>query len=86
MTGTREPPMSDLLTKNPCIDICKFDSHGLCLGCGRTKQEKKSWNKLDDQEKHAIWLRILDTHTPKKKKAAKKLKKKRKKAEAKAAE
>ncbi len=77
--------MSDLLTKNPCIDVCKFDSNNLCLGCGRTKHEKKTWKKLDDHEKHAIWQRILETHTPKKKKAAKKLKKKRKKAETQAA-
>ena len=27
---------------SPCIDICK-DKRGVCVGCGRTKKQKKAW-------------------------------------------
>ena len=53
--------MSDYLTKNPCIDICKFRA-GVCRACGRTKAEKKSWKSLPKAQRHAIWERILESH------------------------
>ena len=53
--------MSGLLTRNPCIDDCDFKKR-ICKGCGRTKAEKKSWKQLSAAEKHAVWLRILETH------------------------
>jgi predicted Fe-S protein YdhL (DUF1289 family) len=34
--------MSDIVS--PCISICKTDPvTGLCYGCARTNEEKKSW-------------------------------------------
>jgi len=34
--------------KSPCIDICAFDKKtGWCKGCGRTKDECRSWKKED---------------------------------------
>jgi predicted Fe-S protein YdhL (DUF1289 family) len=53
--------MTGLLTKNPCIDDCDFKK-GTCKGCGRSKDEKKQWKHLSAREKHAVWLRILDSH------------------------
>ena len=33
--------------KSPCIDICDFSgAHGWCVGCGRTREETRTWNKL----------------------------------------
>ena len=33
--------------KSPCIDVCDFSgSKGWCLGCGRTKEEARSWKTL----------------------------------------
>ena len=63
----------ELLTKNPCIDICEFNKKKVCKACGRTKQEKKEWKNLSKQEKHQIWLRILETHARGNKKKARKL-------------
>ena len=40
-------------TKNPCISICKF-TDDICIGCGRSKREIKSWKKLDKDEKRAV--------------------------------
>ena len=64
-----------LLTKNPCIDICKFNKKNVCKACGRTKKEKEDWKNLSKEEKHAVWLRILETHASGEKKKARKLRK-----------
>lgn len=39
--------------KNPCISLCKFDDD-VCIGCGRSKREIKSWKKLDKDEKRSV--------------------------------
>lgn len=40
-------------TKDPCISICKFDDD-ICIGCGRSKREIKSWKKMDKHEKRSV--------------------------------
>ncbi|MFP3516704.1 DUF1289 domain-containing protein [Pseudomonas sp. SIMBA_077] len=40
-------------SKNPCISVCKF-TDDICIGCGRSKREIKSWKKLDKDEKRAV--------------------------------
>ena len=41
------------MSKNPCIDICKF-AEEICLGCGRSKREIKAWKKLGKAERGAV--------------------------------
>jgi uncharacterized protein len=36
----------DKKVTSPCIDICE-DIRGVCVGCGRTKKDKKAWKKAD---------------------------------------
>ena len=40
-------------SKNPCVSLCKFDDD-ICLGCGRTKREVKSWKKMDKDERREV--------------------------------
>jgi predicted Fe-S protein YdhL (DUF1289 family) len=40
-------------TKSPCISLCKFNED-VCLGCGRTKREIKSWKKMEKDEKRSV--------------------------------
>lgn len=54
--------MPEFITKKPCIDICEFNKHDICKSCGRTHAEKKSWKRLSDSDKQAIWTRILASH------------------------
>lgn len=61
-------------TKNPCLDVCKF-SDGVCIACGRTREEKKMWKRLSDEEKIAINLRLAAEGYPHGKKKDKKAKK-----------
>lgn len=45
---------------SPCIDICK-DIRGVCIGCGRTKSDKKAWKKAEsDAERLALVQECLD--------------------------
>ena len=42
-------------TKNPCIDICKFDKKTeLCIGCLRTRAECKEWKKMKERKRIVI--------------------------------
>ena len=40
-------------TKDPCISICKF-TDDICVGCGRSKREIKSWKKMEKDEKRSV--------------------------------
>ncbi len=73
MNGQYRLMTYELLTKNPCIDICEFNKKKICKACGRTKQEKKEWKNLSREDKHQVWLRILETHARGDKKKARKL-------------
>ncbi|HTP39855.1 MAG TPA: DUF1289 domain-containing protein [Steroidobacteraceae bacterium] len=44
-----------MAVKSPCIDVCEFDSRtGYCLGCARTLEEARKWDKFTDFRRHAI--------------------------------
>ena len=45
--------LRDSTMKDPCISLCKF-TDDICIGCGRSKREIKSWKKLDKDEKRAV--------------------------------
>ncbi len=39
---------------SPCIDVCE-DIRGVCIGCGRTKKDKKAWKKTESEaERRAL--------------------------------
>lgn len=35
----------------PCIQICKLDNEGFCVGCHRSKEEIKFWTRYSDDER-----------------------------------
>ena len=44
-----------MAVKSPCIDVCEFDNRtGYCLGCARTLEEARTWDRLTDHRRHAI--------------------------------
>lgn len=44
------------LPPSPCVGICMMDDDaGLCVGCGRDRNEIANWISLDDDQKVAIW-------------------------------
>lgn len=41
--------------KSPCTEVCKFDGKTtLCVGCLRTLEEIRGWNKMTDHRRHQI--------------------------------
>ena len=39
---------------SPCRGICKVNSHGYCLGCARSRNERFNWLNLSDAEKKDV--------------------------------
>lgn len=40
--------------KNPCIQVCRYDDEGICIGCYRTMQEAANWFFLSEQQKTEV--------------------------------
>jgi predicted Fe-S protein YdhL (DUF1289 family) len=45
---------------SPCVDICRLDAQGLCVGCRRTLGEIAEWSRASDARRLEI-LRTLQT-------------------------
>jgi uncharacterized protein len=44
---------------SPCIDICRLDSRGLCIGCRRTIDEITEWSRASEARRREI-LRAVE--------------------------
>lgn len=44
--------------KNPCINVCRTDSNGICLGCKRSLNEIGDWSKYSNEEKSSVLEKI----------------------------
>jgi uncharacterized protein len=47
---------------SPCVDICRLDAQGLCIGCRRTLSEIAEWSQASDARRLEI-LSALETRT-----------------------
>ena len=48
MSTPASPPDS------PCSGVCRLDSAGICLGCGRRMNEIAEWPNAGPERKHEI--------------------------------
>ena len=39
---------------SPCVDICRLDAQGLCIGCRRTLGEIAEWSQASDARRLEI--------------------------------
>ncbi len=44
--------------ETPCVAICRTDSEGVCIGCGRTQKEIAEWWDYTDSERKTIIDRL----------------------------
>jgi predicted Fe-S protein YdhL (DUF1289 family) len=44
---------------SPCIDVCRLDARGLCIGCRRTIEEISEWPAASEARRREI-LRALE--------------------------
>ena len=59
---------------SPCIRVCTLDPEtGLCEGCGRTRAEIASWDRIPEEERQRIMAelpeRMREAFTPERDKA-----------------
>jgi uncharacterized protein len=52
-------PLTESSVPSPCVDICRLDAQGLCVGCRRTLQEIAEWPGAGDARRREI-LRELE--------------------------
>ena len=46
---------------SPCIQLCVLDERfGLCLGCGRTRDEIGAWSGMSEAERLAIMAELAE--------------------------
>jgi predicted Fe-S protein YdhL (DUF1289 family) len=39
---------------SPCVDICRLDALGLCIGCRRTIAEISEWSRATEARRREI--------------------------------
>jgi predicted Fe-S protein YdhL (DUF1289 family) len=54
--------MIDAAVQSPCVDICRLDAGGLCVGCRRTIDEIVEWPRASEARRREI-LREVERRT-----------------------
>jgi len=52
-------PKPEPRADSPCVAVCSTLFDDTCRGCGRTVMEVSNWVFMTDEEKGAVWERIL---------------------------
>ena len=47
------------IVPSPCKRLCALQDN-VCEGCGRTIKEIEAWRWMSNQEKQAVWERLVD--------------------------
>jgi predicted Fe-S protein YdhL (DUF1289 family) len=45
---------------SPCKLICRYDDHGICVGCHRNRDEITNWISYSDKQKLKVYKKIKD--------------------------
>jgi predicted Fe-S protein YdhL (DUF1289 family) len=48
------PNPIDAAVPSPCVDICRLDAQGLCVGCRRTIEEIAEWPSAGEARRREI--------------------------------
>jgi predicted Fe-S protein YdhL (DUF1289 family) len=46
--------MTETAVPSPCVDICRLDAQGLCVGCRRTIDEITEWPRASEARRREI--------------------------------
>jgi hypothetical protein len=46
--------LKEAAVPSPCIDVCRLDAQGLCVGCRRTIAEISEWSRATDTRRREI--------------------------------
>ena len=56
--------MSELLTRSPCIGVCRLGADGYCEGCRRSGDEIARWSEMTPEEIDRVNRRLLEGAHP----------------------
>ena len=45
---------------SPCIDVCRLDARGWCIGCRRTIEEITEWSRASEARRREILREVAD--------------------------
>ncbi len=48
------PPLTEDAVASPCIDVCRLDAAGYCIGCRRTIDEISEWPRAGEARRREI--------------------------------
>lgn len=44
----------EVIAESPCVDNCKLDEKGVCLGCSLSAEEVNAWSRASNKERQAF--------------------------------
>jgi predicted Fe-S protein YdhL (DUF1289 family) len=53
-----DPSLTPKAVPSPCVDICRLNAEGLCVGCRRTLGEISEWPHASDARRLEILREI----------------------------
>jgi uncharacterized protein len=48
---------------SPCIDVCRLDARGWCIGCRRTIEEITEWSRAGEARRREILRAVAERKT-----------------------
>ena len=55
------PLSPSLNVDSPCIQVCKLNDCGVCIGCFRTIDEIAGWTEMTESQKRLVICRFVST-------------------------
>jgi uncharacterized protein len=52
--------MIEVPVASPCVDICRLDAQGLCVGCRRTIDEITEWSRASEARRREILRNVAE--------------------------
>ena len=64
MDGLLKTPRASVFPTSPCIDICKLNENGVCIGCKRTIAEIAQWPTMTAEEQWRVVDALPERQVP----------------------
>jgi uncharacterized protein len=52
--------MIEVPVASPCVDVCRLDAQGLCVGCRRTLEEIAEWSRASEARRREILRNVSE--------------------------
>jgi predicted Fe-S protein YdhL (DUF1289 family) len=59
-----DTPLRAAAVPSPCIDVCRLDAEGLCVGCRRTLNEIAEWSSAGEARRREILRDVARRRAP----------------------